>query len=100
MGGSSEHVTYVRGPDGQVLPENPDEIPKDKEDGFNRWKDEMTLRFLAGIDIDFSYKEVDESDDLDVIERREAQESWFEDEEPQWVGSEGGEQGETGIQDF
>lgn len=100
MGSSLEYVSYIKGPDGQILQENPDEIPKDKEEGINRWKEEMTIRFLAGKDTDFSYKEVDENDDLDVIERREAQDSWFEEEEPQWVGSEGGEQGETGIQDF
>ena len=94
------HVTYVRGVDGQVLPEDPDEIPLDKDEGMRRWKHEMTLRFLKGEDLDFSYKEVDESDELDIIERMEAEDRWFDDEEPEWIQGQGDRQGETGVQDF
>lgn len=97
---SSKHVTYIQGPDGQILPEDPDEIPKDKEEGLSRWKDEMTIRFLRGEDNDFSYTEVDENDEWDVIEKMEEEDRWFEDEEPHWIGGEGDRQGETGIQDF
>ncbi len=91
---------YQSGPDGQLLPEDPDEIPADREEGLSRWKHQMTIRFLNGEDYDFPYKEVDESEELDVIENREAEDRWFEDEEPQWVGKGDGLQGETGIQDF
>ena len=95
-------VSYVRGENGEVLPEDPDEVPKTKEEGFERWKFEMTLRFLRGGDQDFDYKEVDEGGEWDEIESKEAEERWFDDEEPEWVGEEGVESvgGETGIQDF
>jgi hypothetical protein len=97
-------VSYVRGEDGEVLPEDPDEIPKSKEEGFERWKFEMTIRFLKGEDPDFDYHEVDESEEWDDIEKKEEEERWFDDEEPEWVGEEelGVETigGETGIQDF
>lgn len=85
------------------MPEDLDEVPKNKEDGFERWKFEMTLKFLKGEDQDFDYKEVDESDAWDIIESKEEEERWFEDEEPEWIGEEDGAHtfgGETGIQDF
>lgn len=97
---SSMHVTYVRGPGGEILPEDPDEIPTDKEEGLKRWKHEMTMRFLNGEDDDFLYKHVDESDEWDVMEHKEAEDRWFEDEQPQWVSNDDGLNGETGIQDF
>jgi hypothetical protein len=95
-------VSYVRGEDGEVLPEDPDEVPKNKEDGFERWKFEMTLKFLRGEDQDFDYKAVDEDGDLDEIESQEEEQRWFDDEDPEWVEEEGVETvgGETGIQDF
>jgi hypothetical protein len=91
---------YPSGPDGRLLPEDPDEIPADKEEGLSRWKHQMTMRFVNGEDNDFPYSEVDENEEWDVIENREAEDRWFEDEEPQWVGKDDGPQGETGIQDF
>jgi len=99
----SKHVTYIRGPDGQILPEDPDEIPKTKREGMERWISEMTVRFLNGQDEDFSYKDVDESDAWDAIENREAEEQWFEEEEPQWAddaSTAAAGHGETGVQDF
>jgi Coiled-coil domain containing protein (DUF2052) len=99
---SVSFVSYVRGKDGEVLPEDPDEVPKSKEEGFERWKFEMTLKFLRGEDPDFDYKMVDESVEWDEIEIKEEEERWFDDEEPGWVEEEGVETvgGETGIQDF
>lgn len=97
-------VSYIRGENGEVLPEEEDEVPKSKEEGLERWKFEMTLRFLRGEDQDFDYKAVDENDVLDPIENQEKEEKWFDEEEPEWVGEE--EEGtdtiggETGIQDF
>lgn len=99
----SEDLAYVPGPDGQVLPEDEDEIPRTKEEGMERWREAMTLRFLKGMDSDFSYKEVDESDEWDIIERKDAEEHWFEEEEPEWVEDsphDKEKRGETGIQDF
>lgn len=95
-------VSYARGENGEVLPEEEDEVPKSKEEGFDRWKFEMTLKFLSGEDKDFDYKAVDESDDWDAVERREDEEKWFDEEEPEWVVDENEvtHGGETGIQDF
>lgn len=101
------YVSYARGEHGEVLPEDPDEVPQSKEEGFERWKFEMTLKFLRGDDQDFDYREVDTAEEYDEIENRELEEQWFEDEEPEWVGDEdekewatAGTGGETGIQDF
>lgn len=62
----------------------------------------MTLRFLRGEDEEFEYKTVDESEEWDVVERRESEERWFESETPEWVGDEEGRgtSGDTGVQDF
>jgi len=92
-------VSYLRGSHGEVLPEEEDEVPKSKEEGFERWKFGMTVRFLRGDDEDFDYGAVDGSDELDEVERREREESWFEGEEPEWV-DEAAKSGETGVQDF
>ncbi|KAG0650075.1 Coiled-coil domain-containing 97 [Hyphodiscus hymeniophilus] len=99
---SSDIVSYIRGENGEVLPEDPDEVPLSKEDGLERWNFEMTLKFLRGEDQDFDYKAVDEDGELDEIESKEEEERWFDDEEPEWVEEEGVETvgGETGIQDF
>lgn len=100
-------VSYVRGENGDIVPEEEDEVPKSKEEGLERWKFEMTLRFLRGGDGDFEYRDVDESEEWDVVEGREEEEKWFEDEEPEWIdeGEDDGKgktgpSGETGIQDF
>lgn len=98
-----EDLAYVPGPDGQVLPEDEDEVPQTKEEGMERWREAMTLRFLRGGDEDFEYGEVDGREEWDVIEREDAEEHWFEEEEPGWVeGSPEDREvrGETGIQDF
>jgi hypothetical protein len=100
---ASHSLTYVKGPDGQVLPEDEDEIPSSKEEGQERWHEAMTLRFLQGRDVEFSYKEVDESEEWDILEKMDAEEEWFDDEEPEWIGDDPdtkGKDGETGIQDF
>ncbi|EPE35049.1 hypothetical protein GLAREA_10744 [Glarea lozoyensis ATCC 20868] len=99
---SVPYVYYSTGKDGKVMPEQEDEVPKDKEEGLDRWKFEMTMRFLKGEDPDFDYKTVDENEELDVIERAEEEERWFEDEEPSWVdeNTAEGTGGETGILDY
>lgn len=76
---------------------------KDREEGFERWKFEMTVRFLRGGDEEFDYRDVDENEEFDELERRENEERWFDEEEPEWVEGEeggGGTSGETGVQDF
>jgi hypothetical protein len=97
---SPRNVSYVRDPSGEIFPEDPDELPSTKEEGLERWKYEMTLRFVQGKDQDFLYDQVDNDEGLDVLEKLEAEDRWFEEEEPEWT--EGGTlpRGETGIQDF
>lgn len=100
---SHSDLVYVAGPDGQVLPEDEDEIPQTKEEGLSRWQEAMALRFVQGDDPDFHYEEVDGNEDWDVLERQEAEEQWFEDEEPEWIENDPkakNNHGETGIQDF
>ncbi|KAF7718815.1 Uncharacterized protein PECH_005853 [Penicillium ucsense] len=98
-------MSYARGPDGEILAEDRDDIPASKEEGEKAWQWEMGLRFMRGDDPDFDYKIVDENDDYD--DWTEQQEKYFEDEDPEWVvGEARGDdarsqlQGETGIQDF
>ncbi|KAH9905291.1 coiled-coil domain-containing protein-domain-containing protein [Xylariomycetidae sp. FL2044] len=92
--------------------------PQTREEGRRRWQDFLRRRFVIGRDEDFEYAPVDRDDDLDVLERREEEDKWFEDEDPGWRSDladeedgdgEGEEEkgerrrrleGETGIQDF
>jgi hypothetical protein len=94
---------YKRGPHGEILAEEDDEIPTTKEEGLKLWKYEMEMRFLRGNDADFDYESVDKNeayDDLTEIDR-DRQDKYFDEEEPSWDLENGKEsQGETGIQDF
>ncbi|KAJ5958527.1 uncharacterized protein N7479_005677 [Penicillium vulpinum] len=98
-------MSYTRGPDGEILAEDRDEIPPNKEEGERQWRWEMGLRFMQGNDSDFDYKTVDQNDEYD--DHSDEQDQYFDDEEPEWVvdGTRGDDarpnlQGETGIQDF
>lgn len=93
-----------------------------KEEGRERWEEFLRDRFVRGGDEEFEYRAVDEDDDLDVLERKDREDAWFDDESPDWAttpGAEGDDQkqrdgeedeekgrperillGETGIQDF
>lgn len=96
-------VKYVAGKDGEVVPEDEDEIPTSKEEGMDRWRETMECRFLLGKDEDFDYVKVDQDDSLDVLEQREKEQEWFDEEEPEWANGakeKGESEGETGIQDF
>ncbi|KAE9365314.1 hypothetical protein N431DRAFT_430820 [Stipitochalara longipes BDJ] len=96
-------VSYLRGPNGEIMGEDGEEV-KNREQGQERWKFEMTVRFLRGGDEDFDYGDVDESEEFDEVEKREKEERWFDEEEPEWDGEggegSGGTGGETGVQDF
>lgn len=96
-------VSYLREANGEIIGEDGEEVAS-REEGIERWKFEMTLRFLRGGDEDFDYRDVDESEEYDEVEKREKEERWFDEETPEWDG-EGGEEnvgtsGETGVQDF
>ena len=102
--------TYKRGPDGEILAEDRDEVPANKKEGMARWRWEMEARFLRGGDEDFDYEAVDNNAEYDesVLEERDAQDRYFDEEEPEFVdGKEAVArsnsrelQGETGVQDF
>ncbi|KAH7029436.1 coiled-coil domain-containing protein-domain-containing protein [Microdochium trichocladiopsis] len=109
VGGAVEAPTVATMGDRLAPPETLDE-------GRERWRDFLRRRFVLGRDEDFEYRAVDENDDLDTLERRDAVEAWFDDEEPGWAsdqleddGADDTEmkgarakplEGETGIQDF
>ncbi|PHH81573.1 hypothetical protein CDD82_459 [Ophiocordyceps australis] len=70
-----------------------------QERGLHLWHLFVAERFIRGADDDFDYAVVDGDDDLDVFERNEAQDCWFDDEEPSWA-HQGPVSSQTGIQDF
>ena len=93
------------------MAEEKDDVPMNKEDGLQRWRKEMEIRFLKGEDADFDYKAVDESTEFDdrSIEERDQEEKWFDEEEPAWAEEETNDEnvdvnrsltGETGVQDY
>ncbi|KAL3493182.1 coiled-coil domain-containing protein-domain-containing protein [Aspergillus germanicus] len=95
--------SYTRGPNGEILAEDRDEIPGSKEEGEKTWRWEMTMRFLRGEDDEFDYTAVDGNEEFDDLS--EEQDKYFDEEEPQWLVEGEGDmkerlQGETGIQDF
>ncbi|KAM0804256.1 coiled-coil domain-containing protein-domain-containing protein, partial [Usnea florida] len=97
-------MRYRRDASGEIVAEEKDEVPQNKEDGMQRWRKEMELMFLRGDDGDFDYKIVDESEDFDDrgVQEREEEEKWFEKEEPSWIEEKenDGLMGETGVQDY
>lgn len=97
--------TYNRGPQGQIVEEDKDDIPMTKEEGKAWWVDEMTQRFLRGGDEDFEYGKVDQSHAYDDPElERDLQEAYFESMESDFDSDGEGKEkvlvGETGIQDY
>jgi hypothetical protein len=102
--------TYRRGPDGEILAEDRDEVPTSKEEGMARWRWEMQARFLRGGDDDFDYTKVDENAEYDdrMLEDQDAEDRYFDQETPEFVSGEDGMTrrgikeltGETGVQDF
>ena len=104
--------SYKRGANGEILQEEKDEIPTSKEEGYARWKWEMERRFIRGDDDDFDYGAVDSNDVYDDkdLEDRDAQDAYFDKEEPLYVvGEDAAERtksqelklgGETGVQDY
>ena len=106
---SAVSTSYSRDTSGNIVAEEKDEVPETKDEGMQRWRKEMELMFLGGADPDFDYAEVDRSEDYDdrVLQEREAEERWFEKEEPSWVeesehdaGRAGSLTGQTGVQDY
>ncbi|KAL8938638.1 MAG: hypothetical protein Q9216_003785 [Gyalolechia sp. 2 TL-2023] len=103
-GKNGHAMRYRRDGNGEIVAEEKDEVPGSKEEGMERWRKQMELRFLGGEDGDFDYEGVDQGDEFDgVEEERDREEQWFEEEEEESVGIDGKceeLQGETGLQDF
>lgn len=101
-----------QGEDGRINDDDIDETPTNKEEGLQMWREEMEMRFLAGLDEDFEYDDVDAGQEDDGSEEeREQEEKWFNEEEESWLGEGEREEeneiilksvlkGETGVQDF
>jgi hypothetical protein len=96
-------MVYSRAADGSItgIEQDADERAQGKEDGWERWKEVMGLRFIRGGDEDFDYASVDENDDFDdrAEEDRQKLEEYLGEEEERFIG-EGKPSGETGVQDF
>ncbi|KAM7201436.1 Coiled-coil domain containing protein (DUF2052) domain containing protein [Naviculisporaceae sp. PSN 640] len=88
-----------------------------REEGLEMWVTFLRERFIRGGDEDFEYDTVDNDDEYDVLERRDQEEAWYDDEEPGWASDDGDSphngdggnarrrvervlEGETGIQDY
>ncbi|KAL6718770.1 hypothetical protein ACLMJK_003004 [Lecanora helva] len=103
-------MRYRRDTSGEIVAEEKDETPLNKEEGAQRWRKEMELRFLRGDDTDFDYATVDSDEGYDDkgLEEQEEEEKYFDEEEPTWVEagvqehgvSETSLTGQTGIQDY
>ncbi|KAL2209552.1 hypothetical protein CC79DRAFT_1332707 [Sarocladium strictum] len=77
----------------------------DKSDGLELWHTFLRDRFVQGNDDDFDYSIVDTNDDYDTLARRDAEDAWFDAEEPSLVEDLtetpiSPRHGDTGIQDF
>lgn len=101
-------TTYTRTETGEIVANVGDEEELSKEEAYERWYAVMERRFLDGEDTDFDYGSVDGSEEYDDrrAEERDAEEEYFDAEEPDARPREGerevkaGLQGETGVQDF
>jgi hypothetical protein len=75
-----------------------------KEHGLQLWRQFIADRFIRGRDDEFDYSTVDDREDLDDLARRDAEDQWFDQEEPSWTKDHGPDDrqlsGETGAQDF
>lgn len=58
--------------------------PETKTEGHAQWTHFLRERFIRGGDEDFEYAAVDGNDELDVVERVEREEAWFDEETPRW----------------
>lgn len=73
---------------------------------MDMWHMFLADRFVHGKDDEFDYSTVDTNDDYDSLARGDAEEAWFDDEEPSVLAEDEPEtsksprQGDTGVQDF
>lgn len=102
---SYPEMTYHRAPDGSIISVEADAEDRaaNREEGVQRWREMMSLRFLRGEDGEFDYAGLvdgeDGYDDWDE-ERRQGLEDWLDREEAAEFVGDGSPRGETGVQDF
>ena len=96
-------VAYQRAADGSITAVERElgQRAQNKEDGLERWRSAMRLRFIEGNDSDFDYALLDNDDALDdrAEEERTQLEEYLGAEEEQFVGV-GEPEAQTGVQDF
>jgi hypothetical protein len=107
-----DNMVYRQTSDGEIRAGTREESSATKEESFVLWQREMEARFVRGDDSEFDYKTVDENEGYDdhALERQEAEDKYFDEEDPEYVigddgarrtkSQEGRLQGETGVQDF
>ncbi len=77
-----------------------DQPAESKTHGLELWQAFLTNRFVRGQDEEFDYAAVDGNEEYDGLARMEAEEQWFDEEEPARVDDAKRLEGETGVQDF
>ena len=81
QGNSDNSDTAARtGPAG--VDDSWDQPASTKEEGLELWREYLAERFVRGEDGDFDYGAVDGNDEYDELARRDAEDAWFDDEEP------------------
>jgi hypothetical protein len=94
-------LVYRKAADGAIVgvEQDVEDRASGKEDGWEKWKEVLRLRFVRGDDGDFDYASVDNDEQYDDRgeEDRRAMERYLEDEEVEVVRQ---PQCETGVQDF
>ena len=97
---------YTRTETGEIVAVQGDDEELSKEEAYERWYVVMERRFLEGKDEDFDYGVVDENEEYDDkrAEERDAEEEWFDEEEPRSVSGAGDVkvvlECQTGVQDY
>ncbi len=81
--------------------------PTDAAEGRARWRAFLRERFVRGADTDFAegfaidgrggYDAVDRDEGLDVLERRDAEEAWYDDQDPGWLDENGSEDSDSTL---
>ncbi|XWW94294.1 hypothetical protein V2A60_002237 [Cordyceps javanica] len=77
-----------------------DQPAESQAHGVQLWQAFLTHRFVKGRDEEFDYAPVDGNEAYDDLARIEAEEQWFDDEEPTRADDVAALEGETGVQDF
>ncbi|PTB70273.1 hypothetical protein BBK36DRAFT_15969 [Trichoderma citrinoviride] len=76
---------------------------ENKEHGMQLWHAYLEARFVEGMDEEFDYSQVDDNYQYDTMAIQDAEDAWFDNEEPSWAecaSQSPAGRGETGIQDF